>query len=151
MRELEIRTYALYFSFSYVFLFFAQNRNTGCSFWLPAVSCAVSRAYFQFQIFSLVLLFKKSRILAFMQGKSRIPENLLITLGVVQIKIGFYRIFIPKLPFARLVSLWHKSLLVPRGCISGRAVIVLLSTREISSRNPFASIRRGRYSGFSVA
>ena len=41
------------------------------------------------QILSLVLLFKKSRILAFMQGKSRIPENLLITLGVVQIKIGF--------------------------------------------------------------
>ena len=77
------------YTYLYVYLFFAQNRTPGCSFWLPVVSCAVSRAYFQFQILSLVLLFKKSRILAFIKGKSRIPENLLITLEVVQIKIGF--------------------------------------------------------------
>ena len=73
------------YSYLYVYLFFAQNRNSGCSFWRPAGS----RAYFQFQILSLVLLLKKSRILAFIKGKPRIPENLSITLGVVQIKIGF--------------------------------------------------------------
>ena len=49
------------------------NRNSGCSFWHPAGF----RAYFQFQI---LLLFKKSRILAFIKGKSRIPKNLSTTL-----------------------------------------------------------------------
>ena len=69
MRELVLMLY----TYLYVYLFFAQNRNSGCSFWHPAGS----RAYFQFQI---LLLFKMSRILAFIKDKSRIPENLSITL-----------------------------------------------------------------------